>query len=196
MKRRHAMLGLRSEALFGSPASSARGRFVAAAGALTLALFATEGQARDLGPKGGAGGGEFRIACEPGDSVVGFDVMATHVITRIAPVCGNRKEGGTYGRPWVGSDVAGATLYKPRCEPGSVLTILHVFWDMTPLVNKFGFTCWNPETGKTNDVPPSFGGNTQINQKPLICKNREVGTGIIGRAGTAIDALGVTCTRT
>lgn len=196
MKTRHAMPALRSGSLFGGPVSSAPGRFITAAGALTLALFATEGQTKDLGPEGGSGGGEFRIACESGDSIVGFDVMATHVITRIAPVCGNRKEGGTYGRPWIGGEVAGATLYKPRCAPGSILTILHVFWDKTPLINKFGFTCWNPKSGKTNDVLPSFGGNTQINQKRLICKNREVGTGIIGRAGTAIDALGVTCSRT
>jgi hypothetical protein len=196
METRQAMLALRSRALFGGPVSSAAVKPIAAAAALTLVLFATEGQARDLGPVGGAGGGEFRIACEPGDSVVGFDVMATHVIARIAPVCGNRKEGGTYGRPWIGSDVAGATLYKPRCEPGSILTILHVFWDRTPLINNLGFTCWNPKTGTTNDVLPTFGGDTQVNQKRLRCKNREAGTGIVGRAGTAIDALGVTCSPT
>jgi hypothetical protein len=194
VKTRHAMPTLQS----GLPVArrvSASGRLVAAAVALTLASFATDSQAADLGPVGGSGGGEFRITCEPGDSIVGFDVMATHVITRIAPVCGDRKNGGTYGRPWVGTDVDGATLHKPRCRPGSILTILHVFWDRTPLINKLGFTCWNPRTGTHNNSLPNYGGNTAVNNRRLICRNGPVGTGIIGRAGTAIDALGLICSR-
>ena len=163
-----------------------------AACSLGFSTLAAESEPVDLGPHGGPGGGEFRTACNAGDAVVGFDVEATHVITRIAPVCGDRMNGGTYGTAWVGSEVAGATLYKPRCKPGSILTIMHVFWDNTPLVSKLGFTCFNRANGQSNDSLPNFGGTSVANRR-MACTNGPVGVGIFGRAGTAIDALGLTC---
>jgi hypothetical protein len=80
--------------------------------------------------------------CNPGDHVVGIDTSSTHVIDFIAPVCGNRLKNrpATYGRPSAGRKVG--TLRTPRCPPGAVMTVLHVFWDKTPLVNRVGFACW------------------------------------------------------
>ena len=109
-----------------------------------------------------------------------------------SPSLRGQKKGGTYGRPWAGSEVEGATLHKPRCKPGSILTILHVFWDQTPLISKLGFTCYDAASRTNNDILPSFGG-TSVKDIRLICDKGPVGIGIFGRAGTAIDALGLTC---
>jgi hypothetical protein len=149
--------------------------------------------AGDAGAVGGTGGGEFRISCEPGDTLVGIDAMATHVIDFIAPVCGNRQKDSlaTYGRPSAGA-LAG-TLYKPRCPPDAVLTILHVFADKTPLVARVGFTCWNIKTQEMTNSFADFGGDTAVTDQRLICPPGQVGTGIYGRAGTAIDRLGLIC---
>jgi hypothetical protein len=170
----------------------ARG-FMVAASALALSLPATESEARDVGAAGGGGGGEFRIACEPGDQLVGFDVIASHVLIAIAPVCGNRKKSptDTYGRPMVGGE-ATASSYKPRCELDAVITILDVFWDNTPLVNRVGFTCWHTRNNRMTNRPASYGGEA-VAHKRLICPQGEIATGIYGRAGGAIDQLGLIC---
>ena len=172
--------------------SIARG-FMVAASALALSLSAMESQARDVGPAGGGGGEEFRTTCEAGGQVVGFDVVATHVLIRIAPVCGDRKKSptDTYGRPWSGGDAAG-TLYKRRCELDAVITILHVFWDKTPLVNRLGFTCWHTRNNAMTNSSANYGGQA-VGNKRLICPQGEVATGIYGRAGGAIDQLGLIC---
>lgn len=151
-----------------------------------------DGGARDIGPAGGGGGGPFRTSCD-GGQLVGFDVVATHVLIKLAPVCGDRKASptDTYGRSWVGGNAAG-TLRKVRCEPDSVLTILHVFWDKTPLVNRLGFTCWNTRNNKMTNSLPNYGGQA-VADKRLVCPKGEVATGIFGRAGGAIDQLGLIC---
>ena len=173
-------------------APMARGLMVAAS-ALALCLPATDSKATDVGPAGGGGGGEFRIACEPGDQLVGFDVIASHVLVALAPVCGNRKLSptDTYGRPWAGGE-ATAGSYKPRCELDAVITILHVFWDKTPLVNRVGFTCWHTRNNRMTNSPASYGGEA-VGNKRLICPQGEIATGIYGRAGGAIDQLGLIC---
>jgi hypothetical protein len=167
--------------------------FVVAAIALALSVLAIESYARDVGAAGGGGGGEFRITCEPGGQLVGFDVIATHVLIAIAPVCGDRKKSptDTYGRPWVGGEATGNT-YKPRCELDAVITILHVFWDKTPLVNRLGFTCWHTRNNRMTNSSPSYGGEA-VGNKRLICPQGEIATGIYGRAGGAIDQLGLIC---
>jgi hypothetical protein len=72
--------------------------------------------------------------------------------------------------------------------------ILHVFWDNTPLISNVGFTCFNPANGEFNDSLPNFGGqSTSVQNQRLICRGGHFGTAIFGRAGTAIDALGLTC---
>jgi hypothetical protein len=161
---------------------------------VVLALWALpmHTQAGDAGALGGGGGGEFRISCEPGHSLVGIDTMATHVIDRIAPVCGDRKASATdtYGRPWVGGEAG--TLRKPRCPPDAVVTVLHVFVDSGLLVNRVGFTCWNPKTNAMTDSFPEYGGEP-VNDQRLVCPQGEVGIGIYGRAGSAIDRLGLIC---
>src|SRR5262245_25849711 len=164
-----------------------------AACSVAAAILGSQSHARDVGSFGGTGGGEFRITCEPGDFLVGFDVIHTHVIDRIAPVCGDARKGGTYGRPWIGGVPKLATRRdrKERCQPGALLTILHVFADRIPLVNRVGFTCWHPGTG---DVTNNLGGVAGNNRR-LICPHGEVATGIYGRAGTAIDRLGLICER-
>ena len=166
--------------------------FSVSAIALALSVFATESHADDVGAFGGGGGGPFRTACESGHFVVGLDTMATHVIDGIAPVCGDRRNDAlaTYGRPLAGG-VAG-TVRKPRCPPDSVLTILHVFIDNAQLVNRVGFTCWNTRTNEMTDSFPDYGGEA-VSDLRLVCPLGEVGTGIYGRAGTAIDQLGLTC---
>ena len=167
--------------------------FMVAASALALSLPAMESQARDVGPAGGGGGGEFRIACDPGGQLVGFDVVASHVLIRIAPVCGDRKKDplATYGRPWAGGNAAGR-LYQRRCELDAVITILHVFWDKSPLVNRLGFTCWHTRNNAMTNSFPNYGGEA-VGNKRLTCPRGEIATGIYGRAGGAIDQLGLIC---
>lgn len=170
----------------------ARGLMVAAS-ALALCLSATQSEAGDVGAGGGGGGGAFRISCEAGDQLVGLDVIATHVLIAVAPVCGNRKLSptDTYGRAWVGGEAEGGS-YKPRCELDAVITILHVFWDKTPLVNRVGFTCWHTRNMRMTNSPASYGGEAVGNTR-LICPQGQIATGIYGRAGGAIDQLGLIC---
>lgn len=172
-------------------ASMARA-FSVSAIALALSVFTMESHAEDVGAFGGGGGGEFRTACEPGHFLVGFDAAATHVIDGIAPVCGDRRNDAlaTYGRPWAGG-LAG-TVHKPRCPPDAVLTILHVFIDNGQLVSQVGFTCWNTRTNEMTNSFPEYGGEA-VSDLRLVCPQGQVGTGIYGRAGSAIDQLGLTC---
>jgi hypothetical protein len=168
-------------------------RVVMVASALGLTLLAIDSQARDVGAGGGGGGGEFRIVCEPGGQLVGFDVISTHVLIAIAPVCGDRKASptDTYGRAWVGGEATGEAR-KPRCPLDAVITILHVFWDKTPLVNRVGFTCWQTRNNSLSNVTASYGGQA-VGNKRLICPQGEIAAGIYGRAGGAIDQLGLIC---
>ena len=48
-----------------------------------------------------------QITCQPGDQLVGFVTIATHVLIAIAPVCGNRKKDpmATYETSWAGGKV-------------------------------------------------------------------------------------------
>ncbi len=148
------------------------------------------GHARDIGALGGSGGGAFRIACEPGDPVVGFDIWATHVVQMIAPICGSTRRGGTYGMPTAGQRIG--QRQHVVCPPGGVLTILHVFADRTPLVSGVGFTCWTARNATNSNHPPRSVGHATRNKR-FICPPGEMATGIYGRAGTAIDKLGLTC---
>lgn len=160
---------------------------------LPVVLCSAQAQAGDVGALGNErGGGPFRIACEPGDPVVGFDIWFTHVVQKIAPICGNTKtRAGTYGRPTAGQASGNPTAHM-ECPPGGVLTILHVFTDKTPLVSGVGFTCWTAATAKNTDHPPPSTGLAVKNQR-FLCPRGEMGIGIYGRAGTAIDQLGLTC---
>lgn len=149
--------------------------------------------ADDVGPAGGGGGGAFRTTSEPGGQVVGFDAVYTNVLIRIAPVCGDRRKSptDTYGRPWIGGTVRGDGR-QARCKLDEVVTILHVFWDKTPLVTRIGLTCWNTRNNALKNVMPGTGGEP-VGNKRLICPRGEVATGIYGRAGSAIDQLGLIC---
>jgi hypothetical protein len=165
--------------------------------ALACAVFgiglAGESQATKLQAIGGGGGGEFQTSCEPGDQLVGVDVVSTNVIVSIAPVCGNRRKSAldTYGRPWVGGQ--DGPWRKLRCPPRSVLTVLHVFIDKTPLVSKVEFACWNIDTNKMDNVVVQNSRAQVTRDVNLTCPIGEIGTAIYGRAGTAIDQLGLVC---
>lgn len=148
------------------------------------------------------GGGPFRIECEPGDFLVGFDTQHTHVIDHIAPICGNKARGGTYGRPWAGQRPKGPTAVDEQllCPAGSILTILHVFVDNGALVNNVGMTCLNPDAPArrehTNKVLARWKlKNPSVRDRRFLCPEGMVGVGIYGRAGSAIDALGLICGR-
>ncbi len=152
----------------------------------------------DVGIHGGAGGGEFRTECRPFDFIAGIDAeVKDGVVISVAPICGDTSPGGpggTYGSPWAGvPDVEGAERHQVACEPGGVLTGLDVSMNATPLVSRLGFTCWMPDSQVLNDHIKDFGGE-EASSKQITCPGGEYGTGIFGRAGTAIDALGLICT--
>jgi hypothetical protein len=155
-----------------------------------LVALAPSSQAESqAGPFGGGGGGDFRIVCEPGEFVVGIDAQISHVVDRIAPVCGSRG-GGTYGRPQAGTGEG--KFQKMRCPGTGLLTILHVFVDAGPLVTNVGMSCWNPFNGDTANKVLRTGG-VPVNDERFNCQNGEVAIGIFGRAGTAVDSLGLIC---
>ena len=145
------------------------------------------------GPFGGPGGGPFQITCNPGDEVVGFDTMQQNgVLVGIAPVCGRRQTSptDTNGRPSAGTSTG--PWNKLRCEPNAVVTILDVFVGNLPFVSTIGFTCWNPTASKvTNSYPDA--GSPKVSDQHLVCPSGQIAVGIFGRAGTAIDQVGVIC---
>ncbi len=162
--------------------------------ALALSVFAMESQAGDAGAYGGAGGSPFRITCKPGHVVVGLNTITEHVITAISPICGDRRNDqyATYRAETVGTGSGAGTLREPRCPPGAMMTSLHVFIDSTPLVSRVGFSCYNVGTQELTNSLPNYGGKSSADLR-LICSGGEVATGIYGRAGTAIDQLGLLC---
>jgi len=114
------------------------------------------------------------------------------VLVGIAPVCGHRQTSptATYGRSPAGTSTGPWT--KPRCEPNAVVTILDVFVGNLPFVSTVGFTCWNPITTKvTNSFADA--GSPKVSHKPLVCPTGQIAVGIFGRAGTAIDQVGLIC---
>jgi hypothetical protein len=158
---------------------------------LGLGVVPSSGHADSMsGPIGGAGGGEYNTVCEPGDHVVGFDIrLKRTVMTSIAPVCG--KKGGTYGRPWAGGPAG--KIYVARCPGLGMVTALNVSIDKTPLVSGLGFTCWNPYTSTVSEEGwAPF--DTSVSTRMVRCGSGEISNGIFGRAGSAIDALGISCT--
>jgi hypothetical protein len=173
-------------------------RLLLAACAIVLCAVATESRAKDTAAFGRQGGGRFRAECGgPGDPLYGIDVqVANGVIVAIAPVChdhNNPEITSTYGSPWAGQPKANqGPDFNLRCAPGSVVGILDVYVDGAFIVNNVGLSCFNPTTAQFNNVYPVTGAQTFSN-KNVGCPGGMIGSGIYGRAGTAIDLLGLVC---
>jgi hypothetical protein len=207
--------------LRGSRSGAARKLVLALAVSFLVGLTAVPAEATVLPVEGGPGGGYFRDDCPPGQYLVGFSVGAGAWIDRIAVLCaglppgqasfGNRTPGAFHGGPGGGPQEG----YCPGSHYGSWLLFGYTRKGNDPLYIDFvelgchpvgdgeetstciatGGGCWKYRPG----APPpliSIGTVTVTNGLPAFlqqCPAEEAATGIHGRSGAYLDAVGLIC---
>lgn len=168
--------------------------------ALTLSALMTESRARDIGALGGEGGAPFRLACRPGDVMIGFNMRSGSALDAIVPICiGLNPQKTEWGSPayeasgYVGGN--GGNYQKIACKVGYVVRHLHVYMDANKIVNHIRITCADLDSnpGDWHDVVPGQIGGQAIGDLRFNCLDHEWGTGIYGRSGTLVDQLGLQC---
>jgi hypothetical protein len=164
---------------------------------------------------GGPGGSQFSIECPPGQGLVGLHASAGAWVDAIAPLCA--APGGTpHQTGWAGgTGGAPQEIYCPEHE--YVRSIYMTFTRGNDLprqyVNTIGIRCLSADgqvfdggcilSGDEDednfvynwcsfrDGPVSVGWT--IDADPVFCPADEVMTGVVGRSGSYVDALGAIC---
>jgi hypothetical protein len=170
-----------------------------------------------MSAEGGQGGGDFQAQCAPGQYVVGFAAGAGAWINRIAILCapylaeqhkfGSRTTGEFHGG-------GGATLQEQYCPVDSYVASIHFGFTRRgserEYVDDVGMgcarldgtasasACINTGEGCSEGgsyVPNVFptGVRDQVHLAFQSCPSGEAATGIHGRSGDYVDALGLIC---
>ena len=185
-----------------------------------LAHGNSSAQATDLPAQGGPGGGPFRAECPPGEYLVGVSIKAGAWVAAIHPLCApfladqkrfgkwtrGPRHGGTGGSPLLKdaacpSDrpVMGFKVGTTRTENPYVdyveLHCASMGAGQTTVCAHTGHGCW---TSHPNPPPADFPGGLNIIGDPQwqYCKREggwQIATGIHGRSGAYVDALGLIC---
>ena len=162
--------------------------------------------ATDLGPDGGTGGNPFRFECPKGSYVVGFQAKAGEWIDRIQPICA----------PWMhnasifGPITVGPSFGQSRGGQTDV-TICNDSGAKNRAITRWAVYFLRSDSklvalifGDCNSVAPPRSplkgwtvGHSTTNYFPNTasheCPFGELVTGIHGRAGLYIDAIGLIC---
>ncbi len=151
-----------------------------AACALSLSALMTESRARDIGALGGGGGAPFRLACRPGDVMIGFNMRSGSALDAIVPICiGLNPQKTDWGSPayeasgYVGGN--GGNYQKIACKVGYVVRHLHVYMDANKIVNHIRITCADLDSnpGDWHDVVPGQIGGQAIGDLRFNCLDHE-----------------------
>ncbi|HET9962427.1 MAG TPA: hypothetical protein VFQ34_08845 [Nitrospiraceae bacterium] len=162
--------------------------------------------ATDLGPDGGPGGNPFRFECPKGSYIVGFQAKTGEWIDRLQPICAPwmPKSNGfgpiTLG-PSFGQSRGGQTDVT-NCNDSGVtnraITRLDVLFlrSVSKLVALMYGDC-NSVTSPRGPLKGWTVGHSKTSYFPnsatYECPFGELVTGIHGRQGLYIDAIGITC---
>ena len=161
---------------------------------------------------GGPGGGQFQTGCNVGEYLIGLDLHAGDDVDAIRPVC--RWNGPAHAdAPFAGGN--GGKLAQLRCPPSAPAVIgidIAAEGAATVVVNNVHLFCGQPIAHQTPPAYPSavFDGPSAVRSAPLFpllpggtsisatqgheaCPDGQYATGIHGRSGTWLDAVGLIC---
>ena len=156
----------------------------------------------------GPGGGPFDDACRPGDVLVGFNYISGKAMNRLAGVCQAQNNGvlvgANYGLATHGEDPGNGTLLGaefhgegfPRCPPGQAIYEMRVWLDRHNEVEKVAASCTPllPDPHVQGVYLGDWGGGGEaVRSEPFSCGPADIAIGIIGRAGSQIDGVGLKC---
>lgn len=165
-------------------------------------LFATEVRARDAGPHGGGGGGNFRSECRPNDALIGVNLMSGAALDAVVSICiplnpertewaGQAYEPTQY---WGGP---GGGYQKIACQPGDVVRALRIAsgpWSELTIVKHIAIECRDLGSSHTYQVVPGeVGGTVHVTEWVGCNDETEIGSGIFGGSGTYVDRIGLIC---
>jgi hypothetical protein len=184
------------------------------------ALAALPSQATDTGVSGGPGGGPFREVC-PGQFLVGVTIRAGAWVDAISPLCATFLAPQGYFGPWIRGAYHGGQGGSARsgaCPKDRFVGKIRFGWtrkdtkpefvdyveltcvlvsdqssaDTTKVCLPTGGGCWdshpNPPPGDILGTP--FGPYPPLHE---ACPLNEAATGLLGRSGVYVDALGLVC---
>lgn len=162
--------------------------------------------ATDIGPDGGSGGNPFRFECPRGSYIVGFQAKAGEWIDRLQPMCAPwMPNSNSFGPITVGPSFGqsrGGQTDVTNCNDGTVKNRAIARWAVyflrsdSKLVALIFGDC-NSVTPPRSPLKGWTVGHTNTNYFPNSasheCPFGELVTGIHGRQGLYIDAIGLIC---
>ena len=161
---------------------------------------------------GGPGGGNFDDRCPEGAFLVGVVTDAGNDLNRITPICQVFVNGHTVGptfnlRTWgntvpqaVGGTGIGAVFVAgpgpTTCPADMAVQGMQVQVSKVKLVHAVALRCRNPNAHDYVITP--YNGSAQGNgasayEAPVDCGGGAIANGLIGRYGSLVDALGLSC---
>lgn len=177
--------------------------------ALTTLAFAPRSRTVDLpavrlGPYGSALGTNFKLSCREGFVVTGFKARADSSLATIGPICRFVGPDGQLDPKFGSPGIAGSTdgsLQVEHCPAGSVAAGFVVYRTARDVVGlKLVCRDWKPVSRRFDSAvtaTPSIGVDavsSGITTAGGLCADdRQPITAMLGRAGTVVHSLGVTC---
>lgn len=165
-----------------------------------------------LPPIGGPGGGQFKAPCARGQYLSGVELHAGDDVDAIRPVCSG--PGGVFATaPFVGgTGGAPVQVWCPMTNPTVLALNVAAEGAATVVVNNIHLFCGKPIANQTPPAYPSaiFDGPSAVQSKPAFplmpagsaislasgheaCPAGQYATGIHGRSGVYLDAVGLIC---
>jgi hypothetical protein len=174
-------------------------RLTIAPAILGILAIISAAHARDAGSDGGSGGGAFRSTCNPQNVLIGFNLTMGKSIDAIKPICiplspdGKSWTGSAYETQKAGGN--GGKLFKIACNPGNVVKTIRTGVDRNNMVSGVSIRCVGLADPNGLTTPFVIGNSqgVQTQQQNFECRSGELATGIYGRSGAMLDALGLVC---
>lgn len=180
----------------------------------SLAALSTGAHAEAYLPAvGGGGGGQFNAPCAPGQLLAGFELRVGDDVDAIRPLCvmatgpGRTSAAQPATQQWYGG--MGGEVQRLLCPQKTpvVIGIDVVSEGVTEVVNNIHLFCGRVVATQTADPYPSaildapgYSGAVGVmgkfaghGQGSLRCPEDQVATGLHGRSGKWLDAMGLIC---
>ena len=174
---------------------------------LATLLSAGTASATVIPSKGGPGGGFFAAPCSPGQYVVGFAAQAGAWVDGVAPLCAPYLPSpGTFAKGQSAGfhGAHGGSPQTQLCSPGKAVTrlLLGVLFEKGGVlgddtkktyIDYIGFECADIHGQAKENRCVATGDPCAELDSIVACPSGELATGINGRSGAFVDALGLIC---
>jgi hypothetical protein len=171
--------------------------------AIALLSLVTAGEvgAEERSPvKGGHGGGNFSDPCAKGFLLVGFGFRGGKALDRMTPYCKSVQNGKWSGSKFDERAPRGQenpdgpfTRGTVLCDRDQFVTSLHVWWDHFGIVHHIRVNCHSLDRKKESKAASWNTGGEPSQDEPTACPTGMFATGMYGRSGALIDAVGLIC---